>query len=67
MEQTIYHKTLTRTTRALTQQRWLFCYYGMHHATRMVIPACQSLNGVFLLLHACWGTLREPLHVSCVI
>ena len=49
------------------QQRWLFCYCGMHHATGTVILAWKSLNGVFLLLHKCWGTLRERLHVSCVI
>ena len=39
----------------------------MHCATGMVIPALNSLNGVFLLLHACWGTPRDCLHVSCVI
>ena len=44
---------LTTTTRTLTQQRWLSCYYGMHHATGMVILACKKLNGVLLLLRAC--------------
>ena len=39
----------------------------MHGATGMVILAWKSLNGVFLLLHACWGTAREHSHVSCVI
>ena len=39
----------------------------MHRATGMVILAWKSLNGVFLLLHACLGTPREGLHVSCVI
>ena len=58
-------QTLTRRTKALTQQRWPFCYCGMHRATGMVILARKSLNGVFLLLHACWGTPRERLHVSC--
>ena len=58
-------QTLTRRTKALTQQRWLFCYCGRHRATGMVILACKSLNGVFLLLHACCGTQRERLHVSC--
>ena len=33
--------------------------------TGMVIPAWKSSNGPFLLLRACWGTLREPLHVFC--
>ena len=60
-------QTLTRTTRALAQQRWLSCYYGLQKATGMVIIALKSLNGVFLLLRACWEPLREPLHVSCVI
>ena len=60
-------QTLTRTTKALTQQRWLFCYCGMRQATGMVILARKSLNGVLLLLHACWGTPRESLHVSCEI
>ena len=39
----------------------------MHRTTGMVILAWKSLNGVFLLLHACWGTPMEHLHVSCVI
>ena len=54
----LYNKQ-TRTTKALTQQRWLFCYCGMLRATGMVILASKSLNGVFLLLQACWGTPRE--------
>ena len=30
----------------------------MHHGTSMVILAWKSWNGVFLLLRACWETLR---------
>ena len=56
-----------KNNKSLNATAWLSCSYGMHHATGMVILALKSWNSVFLLLRACWRTVREPFPVSCLI